>query len=230
MKQALWYIVPCSAALLLAADPSWKTKEVSQWTVADAQQVLKESPWVKKTLASVLPQRTEAQQRESGRMGGGTGAGLEAFSPGDLIGVGKPSRRLAANMQQRRTLIVRWESALPVRSAESKIGDMDAPTWDGEYYAIAVYGVPGLDDQKKLPVELRKSAFLTRDGKKDFLPSRVDLVYTGEKVATVLYLFPLSAGITAKDRDIWFAAQIGQLFVEQNFDAGEMQFHGKLEL
>jgi len=46
----------------------------------------------------------------------------------------------------------------------------------------------------------------------------------------VLYQFPLSAGITTKDRDIWFAAQIGQLCVEQNFDAGEMQFHGRLEL
>jgi hypothetical protein len=230
MKRIAWCLVPCSAALLLAADPSWKTKEVSQWTLADAQQLLKDSPWVKKTLATVLPQRSEAQQRDSGHMGGGTGAGLDAFSPGNLIGVGKPSRRYAANMQQRRTLIVRWESAMPVRSAESKIEDMNAPTWEGEYYAIAVYGVPGLEDQKKLPVELRKTAFLHRDGKKDLLPARVDLEYTDETTATVVYLFPLSAGITAKDREIWFAAQIGQLFVEQSFDAAQMQFRGKLEL
>ncbi len=230
MKQLVWCLIPCSAVLLLAADPSWKTKEVSQWTVADAQQFLKDSPWVKKTVATVLPQRSEAQQRDSGRMGGGSGAGLEAFSPGNLIGVGKPSRRYAANMQQRRTLIVRWESARPVRSAESKIGDMDAPTWEGEYYAIAVYGVPGLEDQKKLPVELRRAAFLHREGKKDLLPAQVDLEYTDETTATVVYLFPLSAGITAKDREIWFAAQIGQLFVEQPFDAAEMQFRGKLEL
>jgi hypothetical protein len=230
MKKIVWCIAPCTAILLLAAEPAWKTKEVSQWSAEDAQQLLKSSPWVKKTVATVLPKRSEAQQRDSGRMGGGEGAGIEALSPGNFIGFGRPSRRFAANMRDQRTVIVRWESALPVHSAEAKIGDMDAPTWDGQYYAIAVYGVPGLEDQKKLPVELRKTAFLRREGKKDALPARVDLVYTDEKSAIVLYLFPLAAGITAKDRDIWFAAQIGQLFVEQNFDASEMQFHGKLEL
>jgi hypothetical protein len=230
MKKIVWCIAPCTAILLLAAEPAWKTKEVSQWSAEDAQQLLKSSPWVKKTVATVLPKRSEAQQRDSGRMGGGEGAGIEALSPGNFIGFGRPSRRFAANMRDQRTVIVRWESSLPVHSAEAKISDMDAPTWDGQYYAIAVYGVPGLEDQKKLPVELRKTAFLRREGKKDALPARVDLVYTDEKSAIVLYLFPLTAGITAKDRDIWFAAQIGQLFVEQNFDAGEMQFHGKLEL
>jgi hypothetical protein len=230
MKKIVWCIAPCTAILLLAAEPAWKTKEVSQWSAEDAQQLLKSSPWVKKTVATVLPKRSEAQQRDSGRMGGGEGAGIEALSPGNFIGFGRPSRRFAANMRDQRTVIVRWESSLPVHSAEAKISDMDAPTWDGQYYAIAVYGVPGLEDQKKLPVELRKTAFLRREGKKDALPARVDLVYTDEKSAIVLYLFPLTAGITAKDRDIWFAAQIGQLFVEQNFDASEMQFHGKLEL
>jgi hypothetical protein len=230
MKKIVWCIAPCTAILLLAAEPAWKTKEVSQWSAEDAQQLLKSSPWVKKTVATVLPKRSEAQQRDSGRMGGGEGAGIEALSPGNFIGFGRPSRRFAANMRDQRTVIVRWESSLPVHSAEAKISDMDAPTWDGQYFAIAVYGVPGLEDQKKLPVELRKTAFLRREGKKDALPARVDLVYTDEKSAIVLYLFPLAAGITAKDRDIWFAAQIGQLFVEQNFDAGEMQFHGKLEL
>jgi hypothetical protein len=31
----------------------------------------------------------------------------------------------------------------------------------------------------------------------------------------------------ADHRQIWFTAQIGQLFLEQAFDAGEMQLHGK---
>jgi hypothetical protein len=230
MSLLKWYAFPFLAVLLSAAEPPWKNKEVSQWTVEDAQQLLKNSPWVKKTLATILPKRSESQQRDAGRMGGGESAGLEALSPANFIGFGRPSNRYAANLREHRTVVVRWESALPVRNAEAKTGDMDAPTWDGQYYAIAVYGVLGLEDQKHLPVELRKTAFLRRQGKKDMLPAKVELVYTDDKSATVLYLFPLAAGITPKDRDIWFAAQIGQLFVEQNFDAGEMQFHGKLEL
>jgi hypothetical protein len=214
----------------MAADASWKGKQPSEWTLADAQQVLRESPWVKKTLAGVLPRRSEAQQREAGRMGGTTGVGFDALDPSILVGYSRPSRQLAANMQQRRTLVVCWESAQSVRSAESRIGEADPPSWDGDYYAIAVYHVPGLEDQKNLAADLRKGTFLRRDGKKDLLPARVDVIYTDEMNATVLYLFSRSQPISEKERDIWFVAQMGQLFVEQSFDAHEMKFQGKLDL
>jgi hypothetical protein len=127
-------------------------------------------------------------------------------------------------------LPVRWESASPIRGAELKIGDENAPAWDGDYYAIAVYDVPGLEDEKTLPVELKKAAFLRREGKKDLKPTRVDLLFDENKGATVVFLFPRTEEITKEDRQIWFVTQIGQLFLEQLFDAGEMQYHGKIEL
>ncbi|MBV8731977.1 MAG: hypothetical protein JO336_19385, partial [Acidobacteriia bacterium] len=189
MLRIKWLLLLGSTVLLTAADSSWKNKEISQWTVEDAQQVLKSSPWVKPSVATILPQRSEAQQRDSGRMGGGTGAGLEAFDPANLVGFGHPSRGFAANLQQRRTLVVCWESALAVRGAEAKIRTKDAPSWEGEYYAIAVFGVPGLEDQKTLPTELKKTAHLKLNGKKDWSPARVEITYTSETQATVLYLF-----------------------------------------
>jgi hypothetical protein len=229
MCRITWCLVSCSVVMLMAAEPSWKTKDIAHWSVEDAQQVLRSSPWVKKTEATILPERTEAQQRDAGRMGGGSGLDLGALNPAILVG-SKPTGRFASNLRQRRTMVVCWESAAPVRGAESKIGGLDAPTWEGDYYAIAVFGVPPLEDQKNLPTELRKTAFLRRDGKKDLVPARVDVIYNNEKQVTILFLFSRSAAITKKDRDIWFAAQIGQLFVEQSFDAAEMQFQGKLEL
>ena len=87
-----------------------------------------------------------------------------------------------------------------------------------------------LEDRRTLPVELTKGAFLRRSGKKDLKPVRVEVIPTDEKLATLVYLFPRSEQITKLDRQIWFTAQIGQLFLEQAFDAGEMQLHGKLEL
>jgi hypothetical protein len=230
MNRIVWSLIPCSAFLLMAADATWKGKEPSQWTVQDAQQVLRDSPWVKRTLAGVLPRRTEAQQREAGRMGASSGIGLGALDPSILVGYSHPSRGFAANMRERRTVVVCWESAQPVRNAESKIGETDPPSWDGDYYAIAVYRVPGLEDQKNLGSDLRKGAFLRREGKKDLLPARVDVIYTDEMNATVLYLFSRTQPITEKDRDIWFVAQVGQLFVEQSFDAHEMKFQNKLDL
>src|SRR5579864_7437332 len=68
-----------SAATLLAVDAPWKTKPISQWNEADAKQVLVNSPWVKRVTPAVMPQQNEALKRQSGQMGGGTGAGLEAF-------------------------------------------------------------------------------------------------------------------------------------------------------
>jgi hypothetical protein len=229
MRRMMWCFVPFTAVLVLAADPSWMTKEVSSWTEQDAVQVLTKSPWVAAATVAILPPRSEAQERDGGRMGGGKAAGLEALQPSILMGFGKASKGFASTIEKRKTLTVRWESALPIRSAEKKARE-DAPTWEGNYYAISVYGVPGLEDRRTLPVELTKGALLKRSGKKDVKPARVEVILTDEKLATLVYLFPRTEELTKQDRQIWFTAQIGQLFLEQEFDAGEMQLQGKLEL
>ena len=221
-------LLPFSVALLMATDASWQTKPISQWNANDAKQVLSNSPWVKRAVVAMLPQRSEAQMRDGGRMGMGQGAGLGALDPSILTGLGG-GKHLVPKPQKRQTLLVRWESASAIRSAELKAGDERAPAWDGDYYAIAVYDVPGLEDQKTLPVELKKSAFLRRDRRKDLKPARVVLLFD-ENLATVVYLFPRSEEITKEDKQIWFVAQIGRMYVAQSFHTEEMQFQGKLEL
>ena len=228
MCPRVWRLLPMLAIPLMAADPTWKTKDVTQWTKADAQEVLDSSPWVQRAEVTVLPQRSEAQMRGAGRMGMTKGTGLEALEPSILTGVGG-GNRLVKKPPTRQTLPVRWESASLIRSAELKTGDGRAPAWDGEYYVVAVYDVPGLEDQRMLPVELKRGAFLKRSGKKNLKPARVDLLFE-EKGATVVFLFPRTDEITTQDGRIWFVAQFGPLFVEQIFNVPEMQFHGKIEL
>lgn len=216
-----------SVVLMLAADASWKTKPISQWNTDDAKQVLANSPWVKTAVVTILPPRSEAQMREAGRMGMVRGTGLGALDASVLTGFG--GKHLVAKPPKPLTLLVRWESARAIRSAELKTGDERAPAWDGDYYAIALYDVPGLEDQKTLPVELKKAAFLKRDGKKDLKPGRVDLL-ADEKGITVVYLFPRYGEITREDKSVELVAQIGRMFVAQSFSTEEMQFQGKLEL
>jgi hypothetical protein len=223
---------PClilfAAALLSASGPSWNDKDISQWTLEDARQVLRASPWVRRAEVNTLPSRSEAQMRDAGRMGTTKGAGFGALDASIFTGLGE-GKRLVPKPATRQTFVVRWESAALVRQAELKTGDTHAPDWEGKYYALAVYGVPGLEDQRTLPLALKKSAFLRQLGHKDLKPQRVELLFDGDR-ATVLYLFPRSSGISAADKHVWFVAQIGSLFVEQSFDPGEMQFQGKLEL
>lgn len=213
---------------LLAIEPGWKNKDVTQWSKTDAQDVLTNSPWVQRAEVTILPQRSEAQMRGAGRMGMTKGTGVEVLNPSIFTGIDN-GNRLVKKPVARQTLPVRWESASLIRSAELKTGDERAPAWEGDYYAIAVYDVPGLQDQKTLPVELKRNAFLRLKGRKDLKPARVDLLFD-EKGATVLFLFPKTEAITAQDGGIWFAAQFGQLFVEQRFDVGQMQYQGKVDL
>jgi hypothetical protein len=238
LVQSLGLLV--AAAHLMAADPVWKSKPAAQWTEEDAKQVLARSPWAKEIKAVIARRLTEDQLREGGQMGQPRGVGNEGVdpkgsgpkvSPNVFSGPGGDDRG-ARSLPQFITLQLRWESALPVRLAELKSRELEPPTLEGDGYRIAVYGIPGGNfkgDPKQLGEPLRNLAALKREGKKDVRPVRVE-VFQQEKGVVVVYLFPLSAEITRKDRRIEFEAQIGRIVFAQNFELSEMEFMGNLEL
>jgi hypothetical protein len=220
-----------STVLLLAGGPAWQTKSVAQWNEQDAKQVLRSSPWVKHAAVSFLFQPSEDQLRAGGNMGGGKGVGLESLEVTNLLGVGQQHSN--SPVKKPGYLIVRWESASPVRQAETKLQDAAAPGWDGEYYAVAVYGVPvdaGRLDEPGRAGAMKKLGVLKRDGMKDVMAAKVEITPSANGLATVLYLFPRSIAIGAEEKRLEFAAQMGRIFVAQYFYPHEMQFQGKLEL
>ena len=232
--------VMVAAAGLMAADPVWRSKPAAQWTEEDARQVLARSPWVKENRAVITRRLTEDQLREGGQMGQPRGVGNEGVdakgsgpkvSPNIFSGPGGDDRS-PRSLPQPITLKLRWESALPVQLAEFKSHEVEPPTLEGEGYRIAVYGVPGADfkgDPKELGKTLKNLAALKREGKKDVRPVSVE-VFQRENGLVVVYLFPLSAEISKKDRQLQFEAQIGRIVVDQTFELSEMEFMGKLEL
>jgi hypothetical protein len=124
---------------------------------------------------------------------------------------------------------VRWESALPVQAAESKAGESAAPGWMGDYYAIAIHGVPRLYP-RSLANHLKGLAALRRDGQKDIKPLKVVILPDTDQLETLVYLFPRSVKITKNDGSLGFAAQIGRLVVFVNFFPEDMQIQGDLQL
>jgi len=105
-------------------------------------------------------------------------------------------------------------------------------TLDGDGYRIAVYGIPSADikgDPRELGKPLKGLAALKREAKKDVRPVSAE-VFQLEDGVVVVYVFPLSAEISKRDRQIQFEAQIGRIVVNQTFDLREMEFMGKLEL
>ena len=229
-----------AAAGLMAADPVWKSKPAAQWTEEDARQILARSPWVKENTAVITRRLTEDQLREGGQMGQPRGVGNEGVdpkgsgpkvSPNVFSGHGGDDRS-ARSLAQPITLKLRWESALPVQLAELKSHEVEPPTLEGDGYRIAVYGIPGAGfkgDPEELGKPLKSLAALKREGKKDVKPLSVEVFQRGSGLV-VVYLFPLSAEIVRKDRQLQFEAQIGRIVVDQTFDLSEMEFMGKLEL
>lgn len=204
-----------SALLLTAADQAWKNKQFPEWTEEDAKELLKDSPWVKTVVATLVkaPDRVSVGRRGGRRHGASAAA--------------------AADKTPAPTLTLRWESALPVREAELKARDVTAPTLDDEdHYAIAVYGIPRAmlrDDSKIMAEDLKRQALLKREGKKDTKPSSVEILLRDDG-PVVVYLFPKSAEFDWRDHRIEFDAQVPGLKFTQAFSFDDMTFHGKLEL
>lgn len=236
--------------------PAWATKAVAQWSQDDAQQVLKDSPWVKTLTPSIVRQQQSSpyQQRPMGRRGGfgypGGGYPGGGYPGGGYPG-GYPPQQYpqqypqnpppnntnndSSRDQPAPKLTLRWESAEPIRSAELKIRDQNAPTLeDDNHYAIAIYGIPANmlnGDFKSYADEAKKKTTLSRDGKKDMKPSSVQILRRDDgPVVLFLFLKPKSnnkEAITKDDRRVEFDGQVGRLAFTQSFYLEDMSFDGK---
>jgi hypothetical protein len=131
---------------LIAGDEAWRDKRVAEWSEEDARRVLDDSPWAK-TVTPVSNGTNNGQRRNGGMGRGGGLGGIQIGIPG--IGMGRRGGMgrgyptdTGSGAAPVRSLTLRWESALPVREAELKVRETNAPTVDEGHYAIAVYGVP----------------------------------------------------------------------------------------
>ncbi len=129
----------------------------------------------RKALPAVSNGLTKFQREDGGNFaaqgGGNKGVGMEDFSLVGQRGAAAPRYGQGPEGPRRPDkLLVRWESALPVRAAEIKANELDAPELEGEDYAIAVYGVSlkvSALEQKGMNEMLKKTAALLIEGKKD---------------------------------------------------------------
>jgi hypothetical protein len=219
---------------LPAAEPSapqnqsWKNKPLREWNEQDAKLLLADSPWVKFVVPEQVRDLSQAERRDGGDWDADTGHGVGIAGTG-ILG---PARAAAAIARAHEkppldSVAVRWESALPVRVAEQKVGDPGVPL-PSDDYAIAIYNIPFPSHGSAR--DLKRVAFLQRDRHKDLKPSHVDVTRHDDGTATLIYRFPRSVEITKKDGRVGFHAQVGRLVIAQNFFTQDMQLQGELQL
>ena len=243
LRTSSLFLLPVAITLLAADEQAWKNKPIADWTQDEAQQVLTDSPWVKTATPTMSRANDNGQSGGSRRnVGfgipgiGGRRGGWGGYPGGGGGGGGYPgggrTRGDETESNQPPTLKLRWESALPVREAELKTRDTNAPTLDQDHYAIAVYGIPARmanGDPKHLADQYKSNAAIKRDGKKDLKPSSVEVLQR-EDGPLVVYLFPKSKEIGSADKRLEFNAKIGRLEVNESFFVEDMVFQNKLEL
>ncbi len=219
------------AVMLLAGDaPAWKRIPASQWTDDDARELLADSPWVKTVALQQVRDLSSAERRDSGDWDAGIGHGVGLAGTG-VLGSTRAAEAIARAHDHSGlgSVTVQWESALPVRAAETKLGLDTGAAGRDEFYAISVFDIAA-PTRWNAANELKGVAFLKLDKKKDLKPARVEIIRHPDGKATVIYLFRRSTEITRKDPALQFVAQVGRLFLAQTFFTEDMQFRGRLEL
>jgi hypothetical protein len=237
-------LVAASAAACVAAwaadevsdkekDASWKKKPMEQWTPEDAKQVLADSPWVKTVQLQIVRDLSPDERRAGGNMEADIGKGVGLAGIIGLFGSARAEEAIArahAKPDPGKVVVV-WESARPVRVAETKLSDTSAPEVTNDYYAVVVYNIE-TPKRWNIERELRGIAALQLYKTKELKPARVEIVRKDKdsELANVVYLFKRSVEITKKDPYVGFRAQIGRLVIWQVFSPQDMQVQGQLEL
>lgn len=216
-------IIPVAS---FGADDAWKTKSAANWTDAETKQVLTDSPWS----AMVTPTIKKTEQRQPGNRGG-LGVGMPGMGRRRMAQPAQDPNAPPPAPESAQPMNVRWESALPIREAELKARETNAPAVDEDHYAIAVYGIPSrfAKDPDNLAERLKGQAAIKREGQKDLKPTHVDVIPRDDGVV-VVFLFPRTKEITAKDSRAEFNALIGPFQFTQSFHVDEMIYQGKMEL
>ncbi len=249
MISAVWFALGTSA--LPAAD-FWQKKNYSDWTAEEVTRMLWDSPWARKA-----PVRLKG---DAAIGGSGMGSGdMEVDNPADMHGAmdagrgdeeggGGPrgvggGRAPATPSPPRIEVIVRWQTALPIKQAIARFhyGDYAQTSWkigkmlalQEPYYIAGIIGLP-----QRLagtnPDDLQSFATL----KVGNLPPIRAVAVMNEKLMSaevnVYFFFPkLQAGahvVTAADSEVEMRLDAPKMEIRRKFKLKDLMYSGKPEL
>ncbi len=236
-----------AVSCLIAAEP-WGHKDPAKWTEKDIQRVLSDSPWAQQASA-VFSLAAEDPPPAPPPISPAAQAGLGVPNSGVRWdgGVGR-SRGPDPTLN----VLVRWDSALPVREALSRAGKdvQSSPVAEraAKDYIISIIGlVPAgryrsvgrtasqsrSDDtiDARNPEEmlegLMAASRLIPKGKGAISPD--DAKLDGSS-GTLYVFFSRAEPLTIDDKEATFTTRFGALTVQKRFRLKDMSYRGKLEL
>jgi hypothetical protein len=197
----------------------WNRKNPAEWTDEEIQRLLTKSPWAK-------PASTIAEPGARGSSSGvGPGTGPEVGGVGS--GKGGRQQRESGNTAPSTTQgLVVWESAQVILDARKK----SLPKEFKDHYTLSVSGVPLRQiGDGQLFDQLRQFTSLQPNDQPPVQPGTVQRVVGNASAVLVGFskdVLELSAG----DKSIHFATEMGHIVLKTKFDTKEMRYQGHLAL
>ena len=257
--RAILVLLFAGGPLVVSGADFWKTKQPSDWSAKDVKRLLTNSPWAKEVTLQMgggmagagLPGGMaggggRGGGRRGGAMGGGMGGAIPSAEVGGGPGGGGQGEAgggmgggASTPVPSGLAVVVRWETAAPVREAARSAELPYAgkiPEWEQQFYVITTSGLPfggrrqmEPDRVRQMQERLRASASLEAKGRPAVSAERVFIANTA-RGATMIFLFPRSVGISVEDKEVVFQAGGGPMQIKAKFKPREMEYQGKLAL
>ena len=218
------FLRACAGACVLLpatghAGDAWTQIDPSQWTPADTQTILERSPWVKGVNPELSPDWLRSLEKNTKLVPSAEGI---------------RDKRILSEL----TVIVRWESGLPVRLARHSGTE---PAYVPDHFVLSVSRVPTSfmaamagDSQSKdkalLAQQMLKSSSLTL-GAKPPIPAEDAEWALSDFESRLMLSFPQGRQtVESSDGVATFACQMGFLLLRASFPLRRMIYRGKLAL
>jgi hypothetical protein len=205
-----------------AAQP-W-SKEPSQWTTADVQKILTDSPWAQQAMASFgkpLEPDDMPVTPPPGAQGGV--AGSRGVTDGRWDG--GVARNTGVGQTPELPVTIRWDSAEPVLHARERTCGCILQRSRGYWITVLGLATRGpLDDAQK-EAFLANTRLMPR-GRTAMIPISVDVDQSG----AAHFQFSREQPITLADKEVTFVTRFGSIRVEKKFRLKDMTYKGELAL
>lgn len=245
---------PAIAVVLGVALPAadfWEKKKFSEWTEKEVNKMLNNSPWAASVDVRIGmpmdPMGGGRSGRGGGGMGGPSGGGFGGegaeLGGGGGRGGGMPGGFEGPTAPPAIPVVIRWQTALPVRQAlvRARFGSEAATSPEAQQmlsaeqqtYIIGVAGLPPMLLRGAEPEKLKAAALIKIKGRQS-LHAR-DVRFSREQNRlTLFFVFPRTEpegyAIRLEDNEVEFALHLGAADIKRKFKLKEMLYEGKLEL
>jgi hypothetical protein len=232
-----------------AASDFWSKKPPAQWSSDEIRLLRTKSPWAKKVRGEMeggLPAPAMEAPAGGGRSPSINAAGLPGRGMAGGDDAGGPARGGAEAPE----VVIRWESAQPLRSAAR----VELPAELRDRYTISVTGLP----PRMILLGLPRPAARGREGRgeapampqdpaarqkfevdtilsettltvKGHDPRAADAMLRTTDAQTFLFGFPKqNLPLAATDKEVVFTMKLGPLTIKARFEPKEMMFDGQL--